>query len=77
MTITIIYGPQASGKTRRAAQLLDHFGGKRIVDDWNGNPDALKDGDIALTSNPKHGFPKGARVIDIATAKAMLTDRAS
>jgi len=77
MTITIIHGPQASGKTRRAAQLLEHFDGKRIIDDWNGNPDVLKDGDIALTSCPDFVVPEGAHVIDIVTAKAMLTDRTS
>lgn len=75
MTIIIICGPQASGKTRRSSQLLAHFGCKRIVDDWTGDPTDLKDGDIALTSNAYFIVPDGAEVIHIDAAKAMLTER--
>lgn len=75
MTITIIYGFQAGGKPRRATQLLAHFDGKRLVDDWNGNPDVLKSGDVALTSCAYFIVPDGAKVIGIATAKRMLLER--
>lgn len=49
--IVIISGPQGCGKTRHAPQLLRHFGGKRIVDEWfPGDGQTLQDGDVVLTS---------------------------
>lgn len=50
--IVIIYGPKASGKTVNAEALREHFGCKRIVEDWAGKGDwrSLKAGDLVNTN---------------------------
>lgn len=48
--ITIIYGPEGSGKTRNANYLKGKYAAKRIVDEWNGVFE-LKDGDLILTNS--------------------------
>lgn len=45
----VIYGPQASGKTRHARVLLRHFQKSVLVDDWNGET-ALAPWTLALTN---------------------------
>ncbi|PHR91070.1 MAG: hypothetical protein COA69_13540 [Robiginitomaculum sp.] len=47
MSITIIIGPMACGKTHHKEALKKHFKAKRIVDDFDGRQ-VLKDGDLAL-----------------------------
>lgn len=55
--IVFISGPQGCGKTRRQKQLLRHFNGKRIVDDWApGDTRTLQDGDVVLSNFPPKKF---------------------
>ncbi len=69
--ITVIYGPQASGKTRFAKQLAKHYGCNRIVDlgvceVGYRNP---RDGDLVLTQEPpRDNKPAHVRCIAIADA---------
>lgn len=72
MMIVIIHGEQGSGKTRRGAQLLKHYGCKRLVDPWDGRA-RLSDGDLALTNQIPPFNVKGAKVVDIVTAKHAIT----
>lgn len=52
MSITVIHGPQGTGKTRYANTFKAHFGCNRIVDCyWPGEPVRLRDGDLVLTSD--------------------------
>lgn len=67
MGIVIVYGAQASGKTRRAKELLRHYGCTRLVDDWDGKS-PLANGDLALTSKT-HFNSSGAKVVPIEKAK--------
>jgi hypothetical protein len=71
--IVIVYGAPASGKTRRARELLAHFGCTRLVDPWEGSP--LKPGDLALTSMAPPFRVSGAKVVNIAEAKSAITQR--
>lgn len=73
MNIVIVYGPQASGKTRRASQLLKHFKCTRLVDDWN-RTTKLRDGDLALTTDAPPFNVEGAKVFSIGAAKAALAN---
>ncbi|MDH7453546.1 hypothetical protein QF205_10780 [Luteimonas composti] len=79
--ITVIYGPQASGKTRNAEALKRHYGCRRIVDDAfhvvrngvrNGVGDVkLRSGDLVLTNDKATAeklAERGAVVVDINTA---------
>ncbi len=74
MSIVIIHGPAGSGKTRRAQALLQHYGCKRVVDEWDGRA-PLNDGDLAITNIKPPYSIKGARLVDIATAKMAITSR--
>jgi hypothetical protein len=71
MNIVIVHGGQASGKTRNGQKLIQHYGCKRIVDDWDGKS-PLKQGDLALTHMPPPFSVTGARVVDIVTAKSAI-----
>lgn len=81
MTITVIYGPPASGKTVNADNLQQHYGCQRVIDDWRtyrGKPVQKvepRDGDLVLTTELvpeilKH-FPR-ANIISIETALASI-----
>jgi len=71
--VVIVHGPMASGKTRRAQELMQHFGCTRLVDPWEGQQ--LQPGDLALT-NREPPFPTpGATVLDVATALMRLRRR--
>ncbi len=72
--IIIIYGAPGSGKTRRAEQLRRHYGGKRVIDGWDGGS-GLHPGDIALTNLQPPFCQSGARAIPIEKAKAAITTR--
>jgi hypothetical protein len=74
MSIVIVHGKQASGKTRRSQELMQHYGCKRIIDDWNGK-DALQDRDLAITSECPPFKIAGARIVDFVNAKASLFGR--
>lgn len=69
--ITIIYGAQGSGKSRRADEFLKHYGCTRIVEEWDGKV-RLKNGDLAFT-NLKPPFTISAdamyTVVSIQAAK--------
>lgn len=67
----IIVGPQASGKTRNSKAFLRAFGGKRVVDDWDGKS-PLKDGDLALTNFENFSLLIGYQVISISEALQRL-----
>lgn len=68
MSIVIVYGDKASGKTRLSAELMRYYGCTKIVDDWDGSS-PLKNGDLALTTEyPPFSIP-GAHVVDIRSAK--------
>ncbi len=71
MSIVIVHGPKASGKTRRAEELMRHYGCKRIIDEWDGRA-PLRDGDLALTNMEPQFFVDDARVVSIATAKLAI-----
>lgn len=50
MTIIVIHGPMASGKTRNAQKFRSYYGQKRIVDGWSeGDERQLRPGDLVLT----------------------------
>ncbi len=70
MSIVIIYGPKASGKTTNAERMKRHYGCRRIVDGWDAFEDIpkLRDGDLALALDEPTVSIHGAIVIDIATA---------
>lgn len=81
--ITVIYGPQASGKTRNAEAFKRHYRCRRIVDDAfrvirngirNGAGDVkLRSGDLVLTNDKATAeklAERGAVVVDIHTALA-------
>lgn len=67
----IIVGPQASGKTRNSTAFLQAFGGKRVVDNWDGKS-PLKDGDLALTNIESSSLLIGYQVISISEALQRL-----
>lgn len=72
MSIVILHGAPATGKTRRSEQFKRHYGCSRIVDGWDGRA-KLKDGDLAITNEtPPFNVP-GAKVVDVVTAKAAVT----
>ncbi len=70
MSIVIVVGPMACGKTRNAEALRKHFGCKRIVEDYvRGFSPPLKDGDLALTNEaPRRRKVPGVRVVEFADA---------
>jgi adenylate kinase family enzyme len=81
MTITVIYGPSASGKTVNADRLQQHYGCQRVIDDWwvhrgkSVRKVDPRDGDLVLTSEDvpeilKH-FPR-ANIVSIASALASV-----
>lgn len=76
MSIVIVHGPKASGKTTNAERLRKHFKCKRIVDGWDGYSHStrprLKDGDLALTCDEPPFSVPGAKVVDIETAKLAI-----
>lgn len=47
-----VYGPQASGKTRHAQVIAEHFGLSKIYDDWYGGtlPEQYKEDTLVLTN---------------------------
>ncbi len=47
--ITIIYGPQGSGKTRNAEAFKKHFNCKRIIDEYPNVETKIEDGDLILS----------------------------
>lgn len=73
--ITIIWGPQGTGKTLVAHALLSLLpGAKRIVEEWLpcDRRDVLQGGDIACTQDaPTFNLP-GARVLHVDAARALL-----
>lgn len=62
----VVYGPQASGKTRNAAALLRRFGKRLLVDDWDGCA-RLPGAALALT-NTEPPYAQPARAVAIADA---------
>jgi hypothetical protein len=80
MTITVIYGPPASGKTVNAERLQKHYGCSGICDDWDPAGRMLHrkplNGDLVLTNEMsvseilKH-LPR-ARIVSIETALASI-----
>ena len=71
----IVYGPQASGKTRNAQALKEHFGCSAIVDDWDHTKHTTP-GALHLTNFDLHGYQaiKGIKLIPISEAlSALLT----
>lgn len=78
MSIVIIYGPPASGKTTNGKKFMKHYGCSRVIewDEWRRGR-ALKDGDLALTNmEPPFSVP-GARAVDIETAKRAIGRKGS
>lgn len=65
--IVIIHGPQASGKTTHARQLMRHYGCVRVIDDWDGKR-KLRPKTLALTTESPPFATKGAIVISIERA---------
>lgn len=50
MTVIVIHGPMASGKTRNAERFRSHYGRTRIVDGWVADDEReLRPGDLVLT----------------------------
>ncbi|NYT43135.1 hypothetical protein HZY97_20335 [Sphingomonas sp. R-74633] len=85
MTITVIHGPQASGKTFHAERFRKHFGCRDVVDGWrpgsdlsdHSEPVVLRNGDLLLTNaNPdavmKRFGDRGVRLIPIEQARRMI-----
>ncbi len=78
MSIVIIHGPKASGKTTNAEQFKRLYKCKRIIDGWGdfGVNRVLRDGDMVLTNMepPFDGvvIPHSAVVVDIETAKRAI-----
>lgn len=71
MSIVIVYGPMASGKTTNKNRLKQHYKCNRIVDDWDDTGmdfRKLKDGDLVLTTSyPPFSVPSAVSV-EIKTA---------
>ncbi|ARS29051.1 hypothetical protein [Sphingomonas sp. KC8] len=81
--ITVVHGPQASGKTRRAEALKAHFGCDNIVDGWTISdlvagwvlrPNSL----VLTTEHPEaiRGALPHARLVAIEDAKVALEQAA-
>ncbi len=51
--ITVVHGPEASGKTRNAEALKEYYKCKRIIEEYPLG-DKLEDGDLLLVSNVKN-----------------------
>lgn len=49
--VVIVFGPPATGKTRNAEALKEHFGCTRVVDNWDYKRNKLEPGDIALCND--------------------------
>lgn len=73
--ITIIHGPQASGKSRRAQEFMRLYGCTRLVEEWDGKQ-PLRDGDLALTQMepPFIADVSGAQIMPITRAKGILEE---
>jgi len=56
MSITIIVGPMACGKTHNKEALKRAYGAKRIVDGFDAFRGKLRNGDIALCSEIPRGY---------------------
>ncbi|MDH5612237.1 MAG: hypothetical protein OEY66_07265 [Gammaproteobacteria bacterium] len=67
MSIVIIYGKQASGKTADAKQLQKFYGCKSVVDEWDGSS-FIPDEGLAITSCMPPFNINGAAVIHITVA---------
>jgi hypothetical protein len=72
--IVIIYWNHGEPSSRRADMLLSSYGMTRIINNWNGK-DALRPGDLALTSIKPPFDVAGARVVDVAAAKQRILGR--
>jgi len=80
MTITVIRGHQATGKTVNAQAFQKQYGCSAIVDDWYppsrcSRELEVRDGSLVLTTESEASIGKhlpGARVIDINTARASI-----
>jgi len=80
MTITVIHGHQATGKTVNARAFLKQYGCARIVDDWRPgsrfSPECQpRAGDLVLTTEDAAIIAKhlsDARIVDINTARASI-----
>ena len=69
--ITVIYGPQGSGKTRFAKRLAKHYGCERIHDEGIDGPlhRRPKDGTLVLQQDtPRNNKPEIIRCVPIARA---------
>lgn len=67
----IVHGPRGSWTARNAEDFRLLFGADRVVDDWDGRT-PLRDGDLALTSCALFYGRRGARVVTLRTARALL-----
>lgn len=66
MSITVIWGPPGSGKTRNSKFLSKKYHAKRVIDEWP-RPILPQDGDLILTQSPMSA-PMGANIIHITEA---------
>jgi len=49
--ITIIYGPPRNGNKKNIEEFKKHFLASNVIEDWNGDINSLKDGDLVFTNN--------------------------
>lgn len=80
--ITIIHGPNRTGKTHLATDFARHFRATFIVDGWDAEKHAFPDdGMLALTNShpdaifaaiPRGQNPPRVRIVDITTARLAI-----
>ena len=74
MSIVIIYGEPATGKTRHAIALKNYYGCKTITDGWDGSS-FLRDETLALTNKQPPFNIKSAAGIHISVALAHMNNK--
>jgi len=71
MTIIVIHGAQGSGKSRRSAELLKHYGCSQVVEGWDGIQH-LPNNSLALTNVPPPYRQAGILAVTASAAKCAI-----